>query len=296
MKSAKIMAIALSSVTFATTIASSIAARAAIISPGDLGPPTVEESVGLPGAAPGDGIGDYKTQRAFGTVSGSFTSTDGGTVSGQATTSANQAVSVKLNLTAGADPVFGIGGKALAQLSYVMYINDLSNPTSQKNVNVNVNASGGATYTSSAPQELHTQIESMLLILGGQNNVGSIGFGKDLNKGSNNLNPDVYSFSFSTDQDYTFQTNTRYQVTLTDLVEGSAHHSATTTLTAFIDPLFTIDSSDPNLQLVFSGGMTNTPVTGGVPEPSTWAMMILGFCGLGLMVYRRRNDLELLAA
>jgi hypothetical protein len=26
-----------------------------------------------------------------------------------------------------------------------------------------------------------------------------------------------------------------------------------------------------------------------VPEPSTWAMMILGFCGLGFMAYRRRG-------
>jgi hypothetical protein len=29
----------------------------------------------------------------------------------------------------------------------------------------------------------------------------------------------------------------------------------------------------------------------GVPEPSTWAMMILGFCGVGFMAYRRRNGL-----
>lgn len=27
-----------------------------------------------------------------------------------------------------------------------------------------------------------------------------------------------------------------------------------------------------------------------VPEPSTWAMMILGFCGLGFLTYRRRNQ------
>jgi hypothetical protein len=26
-----------------------------------------------------------------------------------------------------------------------------------------------------------------------------------------------------------------------------------------------------------------------VPEPSTWAMMILGFCGLGFLAYRRKN-------
>ncbi|MES2193629.1 MAG: hypothetical protein V4517_04375 [Pseudomonadota bacterium] len=27
-----------------------------------------------------------------------------------------------------------------------------------------------------------------------------------------------------------------------------------------------------------------------VPERSTWAMMILGFAGVGLMAYRRRNS------
>ncbi len=27
-----------------------------------------------------------------------------------------------------------------------------------------------------------------------------------------------------------------------------------------------------------------------VPEPSTWAMMILGFAGLGFLTYRRNNQ------
>ena len=33
-----------------------------------------------------------------------------------------------------------------------------------------------------------------------------------------------------------------------------------------------------------------------VPEPSTWALMVLGFAGIGFMAYRRRNDLTLRAA
>jgi hypothetical protein len=32
-----------------------------------------------------------------------------------------------------------------------------------------------------------------------------------------------------------------------------------------------------------------------VPEPSTWAMMILGFCGIGAMTYRRRKSAILAA-
>jgi hypothetical protein len=33
-----------------------------------------------------------------------------------------------------------------------------------------------------------------------------------------------------------------------------------------------------------------------VPEPSTWAMMILGFAGIGFMAYRRKSKLALTAA
>ena len=31
-------------------------------------------------------------------------------------------------------------------------------------------------------------------------------------------------------------------------------------------------------------------ITAAVPEPSTWAMMILGFCGVGFMAYRRKQN------
>jgi hypothetical protein len=33
-----------------------------------------------------------------------------------------------------------------------------------------------------------------------------------------------------------------------------------------------------------------------IPKPSTWAMMILGFCGLGFMPYRRKSKTALIAA
>jgi hypothetical protein len=35
---------------------------------------------------------------------------------------------------------------------------------------------------------------------------------------------------------------------------------------------------------------------GGVPETSTWAMMILGFAGVGFMAYRRKTKQALMAA
>jgi hypothetical protein len=37
-------------------------------------------------------------------------------------------------------------------------------------------------------------------------------------------------------------------------------------------------------------------VLSGVPEPSTWAMMILGFAGVGFMAYRRKNKLAMSVA
>jgi len=36
-------------------------------------------------------------------------------------------------------------------------------------------------------------------------------------------------------------------------------------------------------------GVTFTNMSA-VPEPSTWAMMILGFAGVGFLAYRRRNQ------
>jgi hypothetical protein len=36
-------------------------------------------------------------------------------------------------------------------------------------------------------------------------------------------------------------------------------------------------------------------LTATVPEPSTWAMMMLGFAGLGFMTYRRKSKPALMA-
>ena len=57
---------------------------------------------------------------------------------------------------------------------------------------------------------------------------------------------------------------------------------------ALIDPQFSIDKSFPNANLysiVLSPGIGN----GGVPEPSTWAMMLLGVASLGGALRRRRD-------
>jgi hypothetical protein len=45
-----------------------------------------------------------------------------------------------------------------------------------------------------------------------------------------------------------------------------------------------------------SGPACGVNTVGGVPEPSTWAMLILGFAGIGFMAYRRKNKPSLMAA
>ena len=37
-------------------------------------------------------------------------------------------------------------------------------------------------------------------------------------------------------------------------------------------------------------------LTASIPEPSTWAMMLLGFLGVGFLAYRRKNQLALRVA
>lgn len=50
--------------------------------------------------------------------------------------------------------------------------------------------------------------------------------------------------------------------------------------------LYSLDGKDRINGHVFDP-QSAPPVAGAVPEPSTWAMMMLGFAGLGFMAYRR---------
>jgi hypothetical protein len=53
------------------------------------------------------------------------------------------------------------------------------------------------------------------------------------------------------------------------------------------DFVFTLKKTDAQETGSFSAVLDVAPA---VPEPSTWAMMILGFCGLGFMAYRRKQN------
>jgi hypothetical protein len=81
-----------------------------------------------------------------------------------------------------------------------------------------------------------------------------------------------------------------------------------TTLHNTLDFTTTLTAGQHTLQLqatrIFApgGGVTSQyfdnvslDVEAAVPEPSTWAMLILGFAGVGFMAYRRRNGAALAA-
>jgi hypothetical protein len=57
--------------------------------------------------------------------------------------------------------------------------------------------------------------------------------------------------------------------------------------------ILTDGPKEPNFSAFSLSGPT---VVSGVPEPSTWAMMILGFCGVGVMAYRRKSGAALSVA
>jgi hypothetical protein len=73
-----------------------------------------------------------------------------------------------------------------------------------------------------------------------------------------------------------------------------------------LNPASGVDPNDPTafvlgLSFVADGNFTGTmtPITfevAAVPETSTWAMMLLGFAGVGYMAYRRKSKPALMAA
>jgi hypothetical protein len=84
---------------------------------------------------------------------------------------------------------------------------------------------------------------------------------------------------------------------LIDGISDPAH----TLFNIFGDQLFGGDTTNPTLLTFNNLGLTNyvgqdgsaisltVTAVAAVPEPSTWAMMILGFAGVGYMTYRRRK-------
>ncbi|SDJ62633.1 PEP-CTERM protein-sorting domain-containing protein [Bradyrhizobium lablabi] len=83
--------------------------------------------------------------------------------------------------------------------------------------------------------------------------------------------------------------NTPYLVQLTVLLDPT---SSGVQISGSIDPVFSTDIVGGHF--IYSPGVFD--VATAVPESSTWAMMILGFAGVGFMAYRRKSKPALMAA
>jgi hypothetical protein len=73
--------------------------------------------------------------------------------------------------------------------------------------------------------------------------------------------------------------NQSFSVTPTDDI----YHAYSFTFLGTSGQLSFLDNGPSN----FRGNLLDNVVLSAVPEPSTWAMMILGFAGIGFMAYRR---------
>jgi PEP-CTERM motif len=105
----------------------------------------------------------------------------------------------------------------------------------------------------------------------------------------------VFAMNSSTDgEDWRILGSNVANTGLTSLLTGSDEsvHTLTGAAGAYKYYYFEIEyqwSSD-NVLLKSVGGMTSA-----VPEPATWAMMILGFAGVGCMAYRRKSKRMMIA-
>lgn len=82
---------------------------------------------------------------------------------------------------------------------------------------------------------------------------------------------------------FTISGSTNQQLTLDVFLLEEYGGTSANTIT-FRDLSLNADSFSPNF------------VTGAVPEPSTWAMMLLGFAGVGFVAYRRKSKPASVAA
>jgi hypothetical protein len=112
------------------------------------------------------------------------------------------------------------------------------------------------------------------------------------------LNPGTYTLSFAL---WATQSgaNNPFSFSLGSTYSGSLNNTQVP-VNQWTDYSYTfnvLNAGEYNLSFNFNSGFTPAKdvlldavnITA-VPEPSTWAMMILGFAGVGFMAYRRRNS------
>jgi hypothetical protein len=112
---------------------------------------------------------------------------------------------------------------------------------------------------------------------------------------------DPFSFGLSANEWYAVGVITSPNSHFSISADGAAVVSPGPTFTAYADRNLNFsDYSDPSYNVGFGSYNFHYQLysdgVSAVPEPSTWAMMILGFAGIGFMAYRRKSKPALIAA
>jgi hypothetical protein len=182
-----------------------------------------------------------------------------------------------MTATATANPT-ALGAQAFENLYYSFQI---SGPASNS-LSVNISATGSLFSGSGSTQS------SAFLTVQGTTIVNATSLNGNHN-GAFTTSQTLTGLSY--DQNYLIQMNVLSLVHPTGAASGTA--------TTFLDPYLFLDPSLVALgyTIITSDGIGNSlTVNAAVPEPSTWAMMLLGFAGVGFMAYRRKSKPALMAA
>lgn len=204
--------------------------------------------------------------------------TPGSTASGSFSFSQTPAPSLTMFGSAWTVPVNGANASVSVGNATLTYLMQITGPTPF--ASVQVDAHGSVTVSSIATG-------------GSTNNFAQVSFGiagQFFDTALVNASEGLTTKTFNDTNTYVLATNYQYSVqlyaNLQAIVSGNSG-GGTATFSGFIDPTFTVVGDNASAYtLSFSPGIGNS--VGAVPEPSTWAMMILGFGGLGFMAYRRR--------
>jgi hypothetical protein len=198
---------------------------------------------------------------------------------GSASLQSNATPLPAMTATATANPT-ALGSRAFNDLNYWFQI---SGPVStDPTASVNVFATGSLFSGSGSTQS------TAFLSVNGATIVNASSFG-GINNGA---------FTTSTTLSGLFY-NADYFIDMNVLSLVHPSGTASGTATTFLDPYLFLDPSLAALgySIITSDGIgNNLMVNGAVPEPSTWAMLLFGFAGIGFMAYRRKSKRALMVA
>lgn len=185
-----------------------------------------------------------------------------------------------MTATATANPT-ALGAQAFDKLDYWFAISGpaSSDPTASVNILANGSVFSGSGSTQS----------TAFMSVNGQTIVNANSFG--------GTNTGAFTTPTTTISGLFFNHDYLIDMNVTALVHPTG--SAPGTATTFLDPYLFLDPSlvAQGYSIVVSDGIGNDlTLNAAVPEPSTWAMLLIGFAGLGFMAYRRKSKPESLAA